>query len=109
MNKMSLVALTRELRAKAAGSERKVASSTVFGGHEKTLRQTLVVVAAGGELAEHESPGEATVQVLTGRITLDTSEDSWEGRTGDLLVIPPARHSVTAVEDSSFLLTVAKS
>ncbi|GAA4808179.1 hypothetical protein GCM10023353_09800 [Tomitella cavernea] len=49
------------------------------------------------------------MQVLSGRITLDTSENSWEGRTGDLLVIPPARHSVTAVEDSSFLLTVAKS
>lgn len=108
MNKMSLDALARELRAKASSGDRRIASSTVFGGHEKTLRQTLVVIAADGELGEHASPGEATVHVLSGRIVLDTAEDSWEGRTGDLLVVPPARHSVRALEDSAFLLTVAK-
>ncbi len=108
MNKMSLDALSRELRAKAAGSDRKVASTTVYGGHEKTLRQTLVVIDAGGELGEHDSPGEATVHVLGGRIALDTASDSWEGRTGDFLVVPPARHKVRALENSVFLLTVAK-
>lgn len=108
MNKMSLDALARELRTKAGDSGRKLASATVFGGHEKTLRQTLVVIGAGGELGEHDSPGEATVQVLSGRISLKTSTDSWEGRTGNLIVVPPQRHSVQAIEDSSFLLTVAK-
>lgn len=108
MNKMSLDALARELRTKAGESGRKLASTTVYGGHEKTLRQTLVVIFAGGELGEHDSPGEATVQVLSGRIALDTATDTWEGRTGNLLVVPPARHKVRAVEDSAFLLTVAK-
>lgn len=108
MNKMSLDALARDLRAKIDGAGRKVTASTVFGGHEKTLRQTLVVIAAGGEMAEHESPGDSTVQVLSGRITLDTASDSWQGRAGDLIIIPDARHSVTAQEDSAFLLTVAK-
>ncbi|WP_024793452.1 cupin domain-containing protein [Tomitella biformata] len=108
MQKMSLDALVRELRAKVAGTTRQVASQTVFGGHEKTLRQTLVVIAAGGQLAEHEGPGEATVQVLDGRISLITATDSWEGRRGDLLIVPNERHSVDALEDSAFLLTVAK-
>ena len=108
MQKMSLTALVRELRAKAAGSTRKVASQTVFGGHEKTLRQTLVVLAAGGQLAEHESPGDATVQVLDGRVSLFTKSDSWEGRSGDMLIVPDERHGVDALEDSAFLLTVTK-
>lgn len=108
MQKMSLEALVRELRAKAAASTRKVASQTVFGGHEKTLRQTLVVLAAGGQLAEHESPGDATVHVLDGRVSLFTATDSWQGRRGDLLIVPDERHGVDAHEDSAFLLTVAK-
>jgi len=32
----------------------------------------------------------------------------WEGRTGDLLVIPDARHALQAIEDSAVLLTVSK-
>jgi quercetin dioxygenase-like cupin family protein len=33
---------------------------------------------------------------------------SSEGRTGDLLVVPDAPHTLEALEDSSVLLTVAK-
>ena len=108
MQKMSLDALARELRAKIEGATRPVASQTVFGGHEKTLRQTLVVLAAGGQLAEHESPGDATIHVLEGRVSMFTATDSWEGRRGDLLIVPEERHGVDALEDSAFLLTVAK-
>ena len=32
----------------------------------------------------------------------------WEGRNGDLLIVPKARHTLHAIEDSSVLLTVAK-
>ncbi|MDN5758273.1 MAG: cupin domain-containing protein [Tomitella sp.] len=109
MNKLSLDALARELRTKVDAGDRKVASSTVFGGHEKTLRQTLIVMGAGGELGEHESPGDATVHVLHGRVSLDAGSESWEGRTGDLLIIPEFRHGIRAREDAVFLLTVAKS
>lgn len=108
MQKSSLEALVRELRVKAAANTSHVASHTVFGGHEMTLRQTLVVMAAGGRLAEHESPGEATVLVLDGRISLSTDATTWEGRRGDLLIVPEERHRVYAQSDSSFLLTVAK-
>jgi quercetin dioxygenase-like cupin family protein len=81
---------------------------TVVGGHEHMLRQTLIALLEGRELAEHENPGEATVHVLHGRVRLVAGPDSWEARKGDLLVVPPAPHRLEALADSAVLLTVAK-
>jgi quercetin dioxygenase-like cupin family protein len=108
MQKHSLEALAREQleAARRAGAGRS--SGTVFGGHERALRQTVIALVAGAELAEHASPGDATLQVLRGRVRLRSGEDSWDGRGGDLLIIPPARHSLEALEDAVVLLSVAK-
>lgn len=108
MQKMSLDALARE-HLERAGSEATGRSSvTVVGGHERTLRQTLIALLAGRSMAEHENPGEATVVVHKGRVRLIAGQDAWEGRTGDLLIIPDERHGLEAIEDSVILLTVAK-
>jgi quercetin dioxygenase-like cupin family protein len=72
------------------------------------LRESVIALAAGQALAEHENPGEATVHILHGRVRLASGADSWEGRKGDLLIVPPAAHSLQAAEDSAVLLTVAK-
>ncbi|MFD8915282.1 cupin domain-containing protein [Streptomyces sp. NPDC059575] len=108
MRKLSLDAEARlQLeRAKEASTGRS--ATTVYGGHEHTLRQTLMALTAGTVLAEHENPGEATVQVLGGRVRLTSGDTSWDGRTGDFLVVPPSRHGLEALEDSTLLLTVAK-
>ncbi len=108
MNKVSLDAVAREQMKKAVASGSGRAAETVYGGHEKTLRQTVIGMVAGAELTEHENPGEATVLVLAGRVKLKSGETSWDGRDGDLLVVPDARHSLLAVEESTVLLTVAK-
>jgi quercetin dioxygenase-like cupin family protein len=63
---------------------------------------------AGVNLDEHENPGEATLQVLHGRITLVDGGNRWNGSPGDLLTIPNSRHSLEAVKNSVILLTVAK-
>ncbi|MBO0848227.1 MAG: cupin domain-containing protein [Pseudonocardia sp.] len=106
MRKMSLDALAREhlVRARQASSGRS--AETVYGGHEHTLRQTVIALTEGTEMAEHNNPGEATVQILHGRVVMRAGEDSWEGRDGDLIIIPPARHDLRAVQDSAVLLTV---
>jgi quercetin dioxygenase-like cupin family protein len=109
MQKRSLTALGREqlVAARAAGSGRS--ASTVFGGHEHRLRQTLIALTAGSALDEHDSPVEATLMVLQGRVTLTAGDDSWDGAPGDHLIIPGARHALSAAEDSVVLLTVATS
>jgi quercetin dioxygenase-like cupin family protein len=108
MQKMSLDALAREHSKRAGSDTTGRSSSTVYGGHERVLRQTLIALVAGRSMAEHENPGEATVFVLQGRVRLVAKDDAWEGRSGDLIIVPDARHSVEAIEDSVILLTVAK-
>jgi quercetin dioxygenase-like cupin family protein len=108
VQKLSLEALARQLRQAAASNASGRAADTVHGGHEKALRQTVVALTAGQALAEHENPGEATVLVLDGRVRLVAGGDSWEGRRGDLLLVPPARHRLEAMTDATVLLTVVK-
>lgn len=108
MNKLSLDALARKHLETAAAASAGRSSETFFGGHEHTLRQTLIALIRGNGLSEHPNPGEATVLVVRGRVRLDAGGDSWEGRANDLLVVPEKPHSLEALEDSAIVLTVAK-
>ena len=105
MQKISLAALARTQLEAARNSAAARSSTTVFGGHEHALRQTVVALLAGASLGEHDNPGESTLAVLGGRVRLTAGTDVWEGRTGDLLIVPDARHGLAAVEDSVVLLT----
>jgi len=108
VHKMSLDALARAQLELAAAAPSGRSAETVYGGHEQVLRQTLIALTSGTSLSEHENPGEATVHVLSGRVQLRAGADSWDGRAGDLIVIPSSRHSLHAVETAVVLLTVAK-
>ncbi|CCH77279.1 conserved hypothetical protein [Nostocoides japonicum T1-X7] len=106
MESVSVPDLAAELRRTAEASHSGRAAHTVHGGHEHALRQTAIALLAGQELAEHESPGEATLQVLAGRVRLTAGDEAWEGGSGDLVAIPDARHALRALDDAVVLLTV---
>ncbi|MTE15587.1 cupin domain-containing protein [Nocardia aurantiaca] len=108
MDKKSLTAVARQQLKLAATASSGRSSSTVYGGHTHSLRQTVIAMTAGQTLAEHENSGEATLVVLSGVLVLISGTNEWKGSAGDLIVIPNARHSVKAVDDVAFLLTVAK-
>ena len=108
MEKISLTALAREhLETARAGSSGRSAH-TVYGGHEHSLRQTLMAMTAGSTINDHESPGEATLQVIQGRVRVTNSTSGWDGSPGDHIILPRVRHGLHALEDSVVLLTVSK-
>lgn len=45
---------------------------------------------------------------MRGRVRLIAGDDSWDGRHGDLIVVPDRIHRLEAQEDAVVLLTVAK-
>lgn len=106
MQGLSLDELADEHLAVARGHHSGRSAVTVHGGREHHLRQTLIALAGGHALGEHESPGEATLQVLRGRVRLRADGEDWDGGPGGFLLIPPARHDLAALEDAVVLLTV---
>src|ERR1035441_10307276 len=89
--RISLDALAREQLELAAGAGGGHTAHTVYGGHEKVLRQTVIAMVRGSELSEHENPCEATVLVLHGRVRMSAGELAWEGSRGDLITVPDGR------------------
>lgn len=106
MESLSLTDLAQEHLGKAREGSAGRSAVTVHGHHDFVLRQTLIALLQDQALAEHDSPREATLQVLHGRVRLTAGEDTWEGGVGEMLVIPPARHDLLALEDAVVLLSV---
>src|SRR5690349_18821562 len=63
----SLTALVDELLTEAGSATSHRAARTIYGGQAHDLRQTVIALTRDASLGEHESPGEATLQVLAGR------------------------------------------
>ena len=108
MDSVSLEKLADEKLADALNHHSGRSAHTVYGGAVHHLRQTLVALKGGQALAEHDSPGESTLQVLRGRVRLTAGDDTWEGSAGELCILPRTRHALDSLEDSVVLLTVAK-
>ena len=107
MESRSLIELGDQQLERARASSSGRSAVTVFGGHEHDMRQTLIALAEGRSLDEHESPGEASLQVLRGSVRLSAAGETWAGQAGDYLVIPAARHDLHADTEAVVLLTVA--
>jgi len=108
MEPISIESLVTDLFTRARESASGRAAHNLLAGREHPLSQTVIAIVGGHGLAEHDSPGEATLHVLRGRVRFTAGPSSVELAAGDLLPIPPERHSVDALEDAVLLLTVVK-
>ncbi len=80
-------------------------TSTLFKTDK--LEVVRLVMAAGKELAEHQSPGEIILQCLEGKIALTALGKTQELSAGQLLYLGVKQpHSVKCLESASFLLTI---
>ncbi|WP_299037959.1 cupin domain-containing protein [uncultured Pseudokineococcus sp.] len=108
MDRTSLTALARDELDRARTAPAQRSARTVSGGSGHLLRQTAIALLSGASLSEHRNPGEATVQVLLGRVRMTAGDDAGEAAEGELLAVPDAVHALEALEDSVVLLTVAE-
>lgn len=97
--------LAGDLLREAQRQHSRRAAKTLATG--TSLRATLIALAEGAELGEHDSPAGATLHALTGRVRLHTRGAQWELDAGQIIPTPPQRHGLTAVTDAVVLLTVA--
>ncbi len=72
------------------------------------FRLVLVAMKAGAQLLEHKTYGRVSIQALSGRIQLHLPSGVVELAAGGLLTLDrEMNHDVQALEDSTFLLTIA--
>ncbi len=107
MDVVSINSLSESQLAVAATADSGRGSVTVYGRTGARLRQTVVALAAGRVMAEHKSPGDASLLCLQGRVLVRAGESQVELTAGELVAVPPQRHEVEAAEPSVLLLTVA--
>lgn len=108
MDPIKTHAQATDLLEKARTSSAGRAANMVVGGPGTEMTQTLIALAEGSRLDEHENPGEATVFVLSGQVELGSGASTWIGVEGDLLQVPDARHHLLATRNSVVLLTSVK-
>lgn len=90
----------------ARGSRHGKATRVLWTGPYQRL--VVVGLTAGSRLAEHTSPPAASFQVLSGTARVVAGSDTqWTVGVGEVVAIPPERHSVEADTDCAFLLTVS--
>jgi len=107
MEIVALGVLGEKLLAAAQSVSSGRCAVTIHGGHVHSLRQTLIGVAGGHVLDEHENTGQVTLQLIRGRARVVAASDAVELDAGDYVVIPLQWNSFEALEDTVVLLTAS--
>lgn len=102
---VALAGIAEQLIADLPNHPAGRAARTVLSG--QAMRAVVIAMKEGVELAEHDSPPAATLYCITGSVAVRSAHREWTVQPGELVPIPPQRHSVHAHTDSAVLLTVA--
>jgi quercetin dioxygenase-like cupin family protein len=103
---IDLSALALELKGEESWKKSERGSRTIF--KSETMRILLNVMQAGSEIKPHQAPGPISVQVIEGRIRFNTEAEVVVLAEGQLLTLQEhVCHSVEALEEATFLLTVS--
>ena len=103
---LDLDAAADDLRAEASRMAAGRASRTLTPGAHAPLKQTMIALRAGVALSEHTTNGPATIHLLRGEATINTSQDSVELSAGQWAVVPPQRHDLRTSADTVALITI---
>lgn len=100
-----LDAVARELRLEEQYARSGHMSRTLVRAPDQ--RVVLMAMKAGARIAEHQANGTASIQLLSGRVSLGLPSRTVEMKSGELLVLAAGlRHDVDAGEESTLLLTL---
>ena len=105
--KVSIAAVMREQWDHAHRSPRGHSSAAIDAAPADRFRHSVVAITAGNRINEHHGLGTTSLHVLIGRVRVACATESSEVSSGELVVLPRSPHSVTALEDSAVLLTIA--
>lgn len=108
MENITLATLANQLLADAHTGNSGRSAKALIPGRHRTMKQNILALAAGHGLAEHDNPGEASLHVLRGHVTITCGDATWTGTAGDFVVIPDERHDLHAVEDSVVIISLVR-
>jgi len=104
-----LLNLLEELRRLRSEPDWTGGKRTITLTKQGGLRVVLVALHAGASMEEHLAAGAMTAQVLEGRVHFVVGGETRTLSPGELMAVEPGLpHTVQAVEESAFLLTLAQ-
>lgn len=104
--KIDLPLFIEQIKQESSWKTNKRNAITVFKSN--SLRIVLIALQEGIEVARHTADGIISVQVLEGQIKFNTDQQSVELSKGQMLALHERiPHSVLAIKEAIFLLTLA--
>lgn len=108
LNSFSLSAQISEMKQEESWEKSGRSSRTLI--KVGAMRLVLNAMKAGTEIKTHHANGPISVHCIEGKLKFNTEERAVTLQTGELLTLEElVKHSVEAIEETVFLLTVALS